>query len=91
MGAKSPSALSEMWPARRRRDDRHDSVVIGGPAPQLTLTDTVVTANRLTASEGVFSQGGGLYTADPFGGPPFPVTLTRTVIAGNKPDQCVGC
>lgn len=67
------------------------SVSIGGPAPQLMLTDSVVTANRLTASEGVFSQGGGLYTADPFGGPPFPVTLTRTVIAGNKPDQCVGC
>jgi hypothetical protein len=30
------------------------------------------------------AQGGGLYTASP-------VTLTRTVIAGNKPDQCFGC
>ena len=37
------------------------------------------------------SQGGGLYTADPFSGEPFPVAMSRTVIEGNKPDQCVGC
>jgi hypothetical protein len=37
------------------------------------------------------SQGGGLYTADPFTGEPFPVAMTRTVIEGNQPDQCVGC
>jgi hypothetical protein len=67
------------------------NVTIGGPAPELTLTDSVITANRLAASAGVISQGGGLYTADPFSGTPFPVTLTRTVIAGNEPDQCVGC
>jgi len=67
------------------------NVTIGGPTPELTLTDSVITANRLAASNGVVSQGGGLYTADPFGGNPFPVGLTRTVIEGNKPDQCVGC
>ena len=67
------------------------NVTIGGPTPALTLTDSVVTANRLEASTGVISQGGGLYTADPFSGTPFPVVLTRTVIEGNKPDQCVGC
>lgn len=55
----------------------------GGPAPQLTLTDSAVTANRLSASQGD-AQGGGLFTQSP-------VTLTRTVIAGNKPDQCFGC
>jgi len=55
------------------------------------MTDSVVTANRLFASAGVMSQGGGLYGADPFSGQPFPVTITRTVIEGNKPDQCVGC
>ena len=68
-----------------------------GPAPELTLTDSVVTANRLTASPGVASQGGGLFnlevmSTDPFStGNPFPVTLTRSVIAGNGPDQCAGC
>jgi hypothetical protein len=66
-------------------------VTIGGPAPELALTDSVITANRLAASAGVVSQGGGLYTADPFSGTPYPFTLTHTVIAGNTPDQCVGC
>ena len=67
------------------------NVTIGGPTPELTLTDSAITANRLAASDGVVSQGGGLYTADPFSGEPFPIALTRTVIEGNKPDQCVGC
>jgi hypothetical protein len=55
-----------------------------GPPPELTLTDSVIVANKLTASPGIPVQGGGLYTD-------FPVTLTKTVIAGNKPDQCFGC
>jgi hypothetical protein len=67
------------------------NILFGGGPPELTLTDTVVTANRLAASDGVMSQGGGLYTADPFTGVPFPVAMIRTVIEGNKPDQCVGC
>ena len=67
------------------------NVLFGGGPPELTLTDSVITANRLAASDGVVSQGGGLYTADPFSGTPFPVAMTRTVIEGNKPDQCVGC
>ena len=50
-----------------------------------------MTANRLAASPGIVSQGGGLYTADSFTGTPFPVTLTGVVIQGNEPDQCVGC
>ena len=56
----------------------------GGPPSVLTLTDSVVTANTLSASPGLTAQGGGLFTT-------FAVTLTRTVIAGNKPDQCFGC
>jgi hypothetical protein len=67
------------------------NVLFGGGPPELTLIDSVVAANRLTASDGVLSQGGGLSTVDPFSGEPFPVTLTRTVLKGNKPDQCVGC
>jgi hypothetical protein len=67
------------------------NVLFGGGPPELTLTDSVVTANRLEASDGILSQGGGLYTADPFSGDSFPVTLTGTVIEGNKPGQCVGC
>jgi hypothetical protein len=68
------------------------NVTVGGPAPELTLTDSVITANRLAASAGITSQGGGLFTFDIlFTGQPLPVTLTRTVIAGNRPDQCFGC
>lgn len=55
-----------------------------GSTPSLTVVDSVIAANRLGASPGATPQGGGLYTA-------FPVTVTRTVIAGNKPDQCFGC
>jgi hypothetical protein len=67
------------------------NVTIGGPAPELTLTDSVITANRLAASAGIVSQGGGLYSADPFSGQPFAVAMIRTVIEGNRPDECVGC
>jgi hypothetical protein len=67
------------------------NILFGGGPPELILTDSVITANRLEASAGIVSQGGGLYTADPFSGQPFPVTITRSVIEGNKPDQCVGC
>ncbi len=57
-----------------------------GRTPSLTLTDSVIAANALSASTGLVVQGGGLFTA-------FPATLTttRTVIAGNRPDQCYGC
>jgi hypothetical protein len=54
------------------------------PAPELTLINSVIVANRLRASPGIPAQGGGLYTD-------FPATLTKTVIAGNQPDQCFGC
>jgi hypothetical protein len=55
-----------------------------GVEPVLTLIDTAVTHNTLTASSGVTVQGGGLYTTAP-------VTLTNSVIAQNSPDQCFGC
>ena len=51
---------------------------------QLTLADTVITHNTLTASSGITVQGGGLFTM-------FPVTLKNTLIAQNSPDQCFGC
>ena len=54
------------------------------PPANLTLTDSVVNANRLSASTGYVVQGGGVFN----GGT---ITRTRTVIAGNKPDDCFGC
>ena len=56
----------------------------GGGPPVLTLIDSSVTHNSLTASSGITPQGGGLYTGAP-------VTLTNSVIAQNTPDQCFGC
>ncbi len=56
----------------------------GHPTPQLTLVDSAILRNSLTASAGFPIQGGGLFTA-------FPVTRTRTLIVGNRPDQCFGC
>jgi hypothetical protein len=61
-----------------------------GP-PERTVTDSVIAAIALERSDGVIPVGGGIFSADIFGGDPVPLTLTHTVIAGNKPDQCVGC
>lgn len=55
-----------------------------GPPVQLTLRDTSVTRNTLSASTGLAIQGGGIFTT-------FPVTLTDSRVAGNTPDDCVGC
>jgi len=52
--------------------------------PSLTLVDSVVSANSAEGSAGFVVGGGGLWTATP-------VTRSRTVIAGNRPDQCHGC
>ena len=56
----------------------------GPPLTQLTLVDSAVTHNTLTASPGITVQGGGLFTI-------FPLTQTDSVIAHNVPDQCYGC
>ena len=60
------------------------SGTFGGPPPTLTLTNSAVLGNSLDAPAGFLIQGGGLYTT-------LPITRTRTVIAGNRPDQCFGC
>jgi hypothetical protein len=54
------------------------------PDAQLALIDSVVAANKLLASPGLERLGGGIFTT-------VPVTLTSTVLAGNSPDQCLGC
>jgi hypothetical protein len=60
------------------------SVPDGPPVTALTLVDSAISHNTLTASPGITVQGGGLFTS-------FPVKLTNSVIAGNVPDQCYGC
>jgi len=55
-----------------------------GPPVELTLTNSTVTRNSLTASGGLATQGAGLYTT-------FPVTLTNSRINRNSPDDCFGC
>jgi hypothetical protein len=61
-----------------------NGVDISGPPVALTLMHSSVVGNALAASPGIERQGGGLYTSSP-------VTLDHTVIALNRPDQCVGC
>jgi hypothetical protein len=56
----------------------------GVPPATLTMSDSVVTANRVTGGAGYAVHGGGVFTD-------WPASLTRTVIAGNKPDNCFGC
>jgi hypothetical protein len=66
------------------------NVAFGGGPPQLTISDSVITGNRLAGSPGLTPLGGGVFSADIFTGDPVPFTLTRTVIEGNQPDQCFG-
>ncbi|HEU5362178.1 MAG TPA: hypothetical protein VFU56_02500 [Gaiellaceae bacterium] len=56
----------------------------GVPPAALTLTSSVVTANRLTGSPGFVLAGGGVFTDSG-------LTSSGGVIAGNKPDDCSGC
>lgn len=61
-------------------------------AGQLTVINSRLTDNALTASPAITPLGGGLFTADVFNPQqPLPATLIHTVIEGNNPDQCVGC
>jgi hypothetical protein len=54
------------------------------PPVRLTLTNTAVIGNSLTASAGIASRGGGLFTT-------VAVSRKHARIAGNSPDQCSGC
>jgi hypothetical protein len=68
------------------------NIDFGDGLPELSLSHSVVTGNRLTATPGITPQGGGIFTVDLFfTGEPIPITRTRTIVAGNKPDQCFGC
>jgi hypothetical protein len=61
-----------------------NGVDLSGPPVELSLDHSAVVRNALLASPGIEAQGGGLFTTSP-------VTLDHTVIAANRPDQCVGC
>lgn len=61
-----------------------NGVDLSGPPVELTLSRSAVVGNVLAASPGIDRQGGGLYTTSP-------VSLNQTLIARNRPDQCVGC
>lgn len=61
-----------------------DAVTDGPPGGPLNLTRSAVTGNVLSASSGVSLGGGGIYTDNV-------VTLQDSVVANNRPDQCVGC
>jgi hypothetical protein len=55
-----------------------------GPLGQLTLIDSAIIRNTLSASPGITVQGGALFTTNP-------VRVKDTLIAKNVPDQCFGC
>ncbi len=61
-----------------------NGVSISGPPVALTLRHTSIVNNDLTTSRRGSAQGGGLYTTEP-------VVRDHSVIARNRPDNCVGC
>jgi hypothetical protein len=61
-----------------------NGVDLSGPPVQLTLDHSSVVSNALVTAGGIPRQGGGLFTNTP-------VTLDQSLIALNRPDQCVGC
>jgi hypothetical protein len=58
--------------------------LLSGPPVVLTLRQSTVTANSVSAGPHGQAAGGGIYTTTP-------VTLDRTLIAANHPDNCTGC
>jgi hypothetical protein len=63
--------------------------IYSGPVPdgqstKLTVSNSRITANVAAAGGAGQAQGGGVYSLAP-------LSPTGTVIAGNRPDQCVGC
>jgi len=51
---------------------------------ELTVSNSSITGNAAVTSAGGAAQGGGIFSTAP-------LTLTGTRVAGNRPDQCVGC
>jgi hypothetical protein len=62
-----------------------DGIVFGGPPIALTLRNTEVNGNVLSAPGSFTIAGGGIYTLG------YPVTLDHSHIDHNRPDDCVGC
>ncbi|MGZ4339188.1 MAG: hypothetical protein ACXVQ3_03945 [Gaiellaceae bacterium] len=56
----------------------------GVPPAALSLSDSVITANRLGGSAGIVLTGGGVFTDSG-------LTRKHSTVAGNKPDDCAGC
>jgi hypothetical protein len=50
----------------------------------MTVTDSAVTRNTISGSDGIELAGGGIFSEQP-------LALTTTLIARNAPDQCSGC
>jgi hypothetical protein len=61
-----------------------NGLVFNPPPVQLTLFNTRVEQNTITATPGVTLAGGGLFTQ-------FAVTATNSRIEQNIPDDCAGC
>ena len=61
-----------------------NGVLLTGPPVELQLRDSNVTGNILRPGPNVTAHGGGIFTT-------FPVNLLRTIVTGNRPDQCFGC
>jgi hypothetical protein len=57
---------------------------LNDPPVELTLSHSAITGNTLAGDPGIALQGGGVFSTLPF-------TRAQTLIAGNVPDQCVGC
>jgi len=62
-----------------------NGVLFGGPTSPLTLQDSHVTGNVLTAAPALTIRGAGIFS------PSFPLTLENSTVTQNTPDQCFGC
>jgi hypothetical protein len=51
---------------------------------RLKMVGSTVSGNSLSGSDGVVLEGGGIFTDRP-------IKLLKTVVSGNRPDECVGC
>ena len=61
-----------------------NGVFLSGPPVELSLDHTTVAHNQLFGGAGMTVQGGGIFTTET-------ITQSQSTVAGNSPDQCVGC
>jgi hypothetical protein len=81
---KDNTAAADAPTATAQGGGIYNGLLIFDQQIELTMSNSTITGNVVVTSPGGTAQGGGIFSTAP-------LTITGTRIAGNRPDQCVGC